>query len=110
MLEPLESRCFTYSPSERGLDFDGNGSHPLPFVFQWCHKGRATIRVENNRDRRQIDLGVEAETIVSLGSFTLGDVPRETLYPTVMQRFSGGPSCPPEREWEEEEAVNEEGL
>ena len=52
LLGPLESRCFTYFPSERGLHFDGNGSSPLPFVFQWCHKGRATIRLENNRDRR----------------------------------------------------------
>lgn len=48
MLEPLESQCFTYMPTTW---MEGNETLSKPFVFQWCHKGRGTIRVDVARTR-----------------------------------------------------------
>lgn len=63
MLKPLEGKCFTYSPAtttttttdeEEGEEAreEGEGqtaTASLPFVFQWCHGGRATVQVEGTR-------------------------------------------------------------
>ncbi len=41
MLQPLEGKCFTLLLPQN--------TTPDPIVFQWCHKGRATIRVDGGR-------------------------------------------------------------
>ncbi|CAM9652652.1 unnamed protein product, partial [Ectocarpus sp. 13 AM-2016] len=64
MLGPLESRCFTYLPSTWT---EGNRTLSKPFVFQWCHKGRSTVRVEGGRMPPQLDFGMSDETTVTLG-------------------------------------------
>ncbi|CAM9739383.1 unnamed protein product [Scytosiphon promiscuus] len=74
MLEPLESRCFTYVPTTW---VQGNETLSKPFVFQWCHKGRATIGVNVARMRQQFDLGTSETTTVTLGPAVTGGRWRE---------------------------------
>ncbi|CAM9853566.1 unnamed protein product [Ascophyllum nodosum] len=91
-LRPLESRCFTYLPSSwSGLGAGLNETFPEPFTFQWCYQGRATIHMQNGRNRQQLDLGTSEETTMSFQPADASE--RKAFLPAVVQRFSGGGSC-----------------
>eukprot|EP00752_Nemacystus_decipiens_P005748 g5200.t1 len=77
MLQPLEGKCFTYSPinpppteedEDNEDEEEGDQTTPTagPFVFQWCHGGAATVRVEGEGARvpKQYDFGTSEETAV----------------------------------------------
>lgn len=75
LLEPLESSCFTYAPTTWAAEGSNETAASEPFVFQWCHKGRATVRtkgVRTPRVRLHAGAGVVSVCVCFLNWYTIG--------------------------------------